>query len=125
MKKFFLLLTFLAVLLIQIIPQPACAASFTQRVSDLRPKAEKGDLQAQNDLALLYCEEGPRQNYKIAFEWFKRAAQKGFPESMYYLANLYSSGLGVKEDRVEAVGWYRKAAAKGHLESKNRSRRFS
>ena len=41
-------------------------------------------------------------------------AQKGDPEAMYQLAELYYNGDGVTESPKEAVKWYEKAAKKGH-----------
>ena len=32
---------------------------------------------------------------------------------------MYSSGLGVRQDRVEAVRWYRRAAEQGSAQAQN------
>ena len=32
---------------------------------------------------------------------------------MYNLGRIYEAGIGVQEDRVQAVTWYRKAAEAG------------
>ena len=45
------------------------------------------------------------------------AAQAGSVEDMYALGQLYQLGLGVKQDRVQAIKWYLAAAQKGHPEA--------
>ena len=38
--------------------------------------------------------------------------------AMYAIGYYYESGLGVKQDDIEAMRWYRKAADKGDPEAK-------
>jgi hypothetical protein len=46
----------------------------------------------------------------FAFEEFRALAKQGDPVGMYWLGNSYLLGRGVREDRVLAESWYRKAA---------------
>jgi hypothetical protein len=42
-------------------------------------------------------------------------ADQGDPDAMFNLGQAYKLGRGVTQDRATALGWYRKAAARGHL----------
>uniref|UniRef100_A0AC34FVA0 MYND-type domain-containing protein n=1 Tax=Panagrolaimus sp. ES5 TaxID=591445 RepID=A0AC34FVA0_9BILA len=53
---------------------------------------------------------GVQKDYKKAVEYFTKAANMGFPEGMYNLANLYHDGNGLKQDYKESMKWYLKAA---------------
>lgn len=58
-----------------------------------------------------------RQNYRRAFELFEKSGGKGDAISLYYLANMYSEGLGVLADEPKARILYLRAAEKGHADS--------
>ena len=47
------------------------------------------------------------------FSDYKAKAEKGNPEAQTLLGLCYHQGLGVKQDDVEAVKWFRKAARQG------------
>ena len=49
-----------------------------------------------------------------------KAAEKGWPQSMFYLGLAYEGGLGVDKDVKEALKWYKKAAAKGHEQARKK-----
>lgn len=51
----------------------------------------------------------PRQFY-----WFRKAAEKGYDRAQFRLGLCYDYGIGVSENRTQAVYWYRKAAEKGY-----------
>ena len=57
--------------------------------------------------------DGVGKDKKLAFEYYKQAAELGHPEAQYNLAQLYEFGQGVKEDRRMAKEWYTKAANQG------------
>lgn len=46
----------------------------------------------------------------IEIRSFKKAAEKGDVEAQINLANCYYYGIGMKQDKKEAVKWWRKAA---------------
>jgi TPR repeat protein len=52
-------------------------------------------------------------NYAEAKSLYLRGAEKGDPNSMYWLGQLYAQGLGVAPDYNASRGWYQKAADHG------------
>lgn len=52
--------------------------------------------------------------YKVAFQYFQKAANLGHIEAQYRLAQMYQKALGVAESNKYAVQWYAKAAMQGH-----------
>ena len=58
------------------------------------------------------------QDYRLAMDYFKRAAEDGEAESMYYLGTCYQYGLGTKKDWVKAKKWFEEASKLGNVESK-------
>ncbi len=62
----------------------------------LRVMAAGGNTEAQLLLGDLFMEgRGIYQNYSMAGNWYKKAAQAGNAESQFKLAGLYQKGLGV------------------------------
>jgi uncharacterized protein len=55
--------------------------------------------------------------YKTAFEYEMTYAELGVLNSQFYVAKAYDEGLQVDENDVEAVKWYKKAAAQSHAEA--------
>jgi TPR repeat protein len=49
------------------------------------------------------------QNFDESTRWFRKAAERGFPDAQLMLGSAYDYGKGVKKDSVEAVRWYRLA----------------
>ena len=45
---------------------------------------------------------------------FRKAAEQGNAKAQFNLGECYVHGTGVARNEVEAVKWYRKAAAQGH-----------
>jgi TPR repeat protein len=58
-------------------------------------------------------------DYEKAYEYYLKAAEKGYVQSMYNLAIYHEKGRHVAKDLSKAVGWYRKAADYGHTYSEN------
>ena len=56
-------------------------------------------------------------NYQGAYVLFNDLAQKGDPESEYYLAQLFNKGLGVTMDRERALFWLKKSADHKYVEA--------
>ncbi len=68
--------------------------------------ARIGNTNAQEAVALmLFNGWGTSKNIKESVRWFKRAAKKLKPLSLYYLGNIYFQGQGVKKDIIEAAMW--------------------
>jgi hypothetical protein len=89
----------------------------------LKDKANAGDAASQIEIGDRYAQAGsavlhdaPKlcaSNYKIAAEWYRKAAEQGSIAGQIHLAQLYRDGKGVDRDMVQAAEWYRKAAEQG------------
>jgi TPR repeat protein len=82
--------------------------------------AEGGDPDAQVELGQRYEDgEGVEQNYKLAAEWFRRAAEHvpdlgGAGQGRNRLGLLYLEGLGVPLDYVRAYFWFSLNGSEGN-----------
>ena len=75
--------------------------------SELWAKAEKRDR----------GEDGRPGNSAEAMALYKQAAQGGFLNAQWTLANRYRNGVGVLRSDAEAARWLKLAAAQGHMQS--------
>ncbi|HEX9653136.1 MAG TPA: VWA domain-containing protein [bacterium] len=87
-----------------------------------RKGAQAGNGQAMTKLGVMnYLGRGTGLDYAQAFSWFQKGAAAGDEEGMYYLASMYDYARGVeREDDVQAVEWYRKAAKLGQEGARER-----
>ena len=84
---------------------------------DLLTKAKSGDTDAQADVANCYFEglkdENEkiivRQNYKLAFEWFKKSADKGNINGILGLADYFDTEIDGYKDTKKSIKLYKKA----------------
>ena len=87
--------------------------SFSQMNFSIPQKAIDGDVKAQFNLGLIYFKGQPRfgipKNYKRAFYWWKKSAEKGHYKAQYGLYILYVKGLGTLKDLNRANYWKEKA----------------
>jgi uncharacterized protein len=60
-----------------------------------------------------------KEQYAQAFAPLKEKAEQGHPQAQYAVGWMYQLGKGVAMDKQAAIGWYKKAADKGHLSSQN------
>jgi hypothetical protein len=83
----------------------------------LLAKATAGDAAAQVTVGESYASgTGVAQDYKMAAEWYRKAADKGDIAGELHLAALYrDGGKGFARDMVQAAEWYRKAADQGDV----------
>jgi len=80
----------------------------------LRPIAEEGDPQAQDELGVMYeTGHGVPPNFDEAVKWYRRAADQRYAPAERNLGRMYEDGHGVTRNYDEAVKWYRRAAAQG------------
>lgn len=106
-------------------PDPNFSHSvYLQPYAKLRQSAERGDPEAQFDLGYLYYMAGKDpaivgmpQSYKLAAEWYGKAARQGHSRAQYNMAVLHLQGEGVARDPVEAYAWLLLASANGHATS--------
>jgi TPR repeat protein len=81
-----------------------------------RRAAERGYVQAQINLAIMYHNgEGVQKDAAESFRWYRRAADQGHRSSQFWVANCYYNGHVVAKDDREAVRWYRRAAEQDHV----------
>lgn len=62
---------------------------------------------------MYYLGQGVLKDYKIAYDWYERAADKGDALSMYNISLLYERGEGVRQDDRDSFKWCEKAAKSG------------
>jgi len=78
----------------------------------LRPLAQKGNAEAQNNLGLMYAMgRGVPQDYAAAERWYHMAADKGVASAQNNLGVMYTGGQGVKQDYIQAYMWFTLAAS--------------
>ncbi len=59
-------------------------------------------------------EENKTTNYREAFKWYKKAADKGLDAAQWKLGYMYALGLGVEKDLEKSIYWRKKAAEQGY-----------
>ena len=90
---------------------------------DLRENADRGDVNAQSDLGVMYASgQGVEQDHKEAVKWYQKAADQGHAGAQSNLGVKYDDGDGVLEDDVQAYAWYNISAANGSASGKTNKR---
>ncbi|HVJ43793.1 MAG TPA: tetratricopeptide repeat protein [Dongiaceae bacterium] len=80
--------------------------------------AQDNDPAAITNLGIMYEKGiGVKQDVKNAEALYLRAANLGYAQGQFDLANLYYNGNGIKQDFKQAGRWYMAAAMSGHLRS--------
>lgn len=103
----------------------------SQAIPFLREAAELGHLEAQFKLGLRYYGDFSTfmslldPSFKVPYElenganqiesynWFKKAAEKGHPQAMYYLSECLKEGIGVRANLSNSIECLKEAAKKG------------
>lgn len=85
-------------------------------IDKLLSKAKSGDLEAQFDLGWAY-EVGDelKPDLRMAFHWFKTAAEGGHAQAMHKTGYMYEKGFGTASNEKRAFEWYKKAADAGDI----------
>lgn len=86
----------------------------------MRLAADRGFTRAEYGLGWLHENDSSSDpnfgNFKVAAEWYEKAALKNYAEAQFRLGRLYYAGkLG--HDHPRAAFWFRKAADQHHLEA--------
>jgi TPR repeat protein len=76
--------------------------------------AKKGNAAAQYAYGMINYQ---RKNYKVAADWFLKAANQGHQNAQYYLGKMYQQGLGVEKNYARAYFLYSLSADKGFADS--------
>jgi len=85
-------------------------------LQEFKPLAEKGDRDAQFNLAQMYAAgRGVPQDYVAAAAWFSKAAQQGDVGAQRFLGQMYWMGHGVPKSVPEAINWWSAAARNGDV----------
>lgn len=84
--------------------------------SVIRPAAEAGNPRAQNILAGAYQNGwSVAPDPQAALEWYRRAADQGYPVALFNLGLLHTYGrLGLTPDPVAGRGWFGRAVAQDY-----------
>lgn len=89
-------------------------------MAQLRADAERGDVKAQNIIALAYFHgTGMPKNPQEAMRWLHKAADQGSGTALSLLGTMYYQGIGVPKDSAEAVRYWQKAAEKYDLDAQS------
>jgi len=88
-------------------------ATFGQLRERLRERAEKGDAEAQFELAKMYetGRGGLTKNFVEAERLYRLSAEQGDAFAQASLAILYRFGKGIPRDYVQAYVWFSLAAS--------------
>jgi TPR repeat protein len=106
-----------AVLVALVLLNVSCEVQ-TPEIDALRARAEQGDVEAQNNLGLMYDNgEGVPQDYAEVVRWYRLAAEQGLASAQFNLGLMYDTGYGVPEDDAEAMRWHRLAADQGQAQA--------
>ncbi|MDR3670227.1 MAG: tetratricopeptide repeat protein [Holophaga sp.] len=80
----------------------------------LRASAERGDLEAQARLGVMYYwGEGAPMDWQEAKGWLRKAAERGSMDAQAKLGAMFFLGQGGARDLDESVKWFRMAAEQG------------
>lgn len=81
-----------------------------QKFADIKTSAEEGNAYFQWIYGSM-LERGryAKQNHKLAFQFYLRAARQNYPHAMHDLARCYTHGIGTRLNDKEAFAWLVKA----------------
>ena len=77
----------------------------------LKEKVKKNDVEAMNQLGLLYLSD-LFYKYESAVELFEKASEKGHQNATYNLGYCYFAGKGVEQDYKKALSLFLRVAEK-------------
>jgi len=96
------------------VPTAWSTESKPQSAPEIVAAAERGDADAQFQLARAYLRgEGVPKDVKKAFELMKASADQGNADAIGGLGYFFSNGIAVPKDEKQALEWFRKGAEKG------------
>lgn len=92
------------------------AQIYYNSMSEIKREVNKGNAQGMYDMGCCYYNGsfGVEQDFKVAVEWFRKAADKGNSNAMYMLGCCYIDEEGVELDYIEGLKYLRLANQKGH-----------
>jgi len=91
---------------------------YARVVRDLTPLAERGDMEAQYQLALMYANgRGVARDQTQAATWFEKATAVLDPGAQFNLGIMYFERQGVPRDYEQAAHWFKRAGERGDSEA--------
>lgn len=85
-----------------------------REVARLTPSAERGDANAQYELANMYMDgKGVEQDFDKALRLYELSANQGFTKAQHFLGVIYDKGRGISRHDAKARKWYCLAAEGG------------
>jgi TPR repeat protein len=95
------------------------SGDFQKAATIFEPAAEKGDPEAQVNIAFMYyCGMHFPKDQKKAAQWYLKAAKQNHANAQFSLGTLYENGEGVPRDLKEAYFWYSLAEKKGDKDAR-------
>ena len=80
----------------------------------MKQAAERGHIKAMSNLVLDYLNgDGVKQSDKMAVHWAEELIKRNSGLGYYHMAYFLEQGIGVRQDHVAALIYYRKAADLG------------
>ncbi|MDQ6960423.1 MAG: tetratricopeptide repeat protein [Mariprofundaceae bacterium] len=87
---------------------------------DFRASAERGNAEAQYNLAMLYDRGlGVENDDSEALKWYRQAAEQGYAKAQYNLGMMYYFGKGVPQNTVTGYQWIILASDRGEKAAKD------
>ena len=83
-------------------------------LDEITALAHSGNTEAQVLLGDYYASTSEDENDVLAYEWYRRAADRGSVEGLYKLGKCYYMGAGVKKDIPWALTCWRLAGEMGY-----------
>ncbi len=99
------IIVFAFLIVLGIVAYPSAKEAYVSSCVNIAVKYENGD--------------GVEQDYEIALEWYKKAADNGNTDAMYSIGCMFADGHGVEQDYAKAMEWYRNAADNGNADAMN------
>lgn len=99
---------------------PPFPRKWETNLTQLTATAQKGDPDAQFDLAM-HCVygRGTPQNLPAAFELVRRAANQNYAPAQYVFGVFHKYGIAVATNLTTADEWFQKAANQGYVPAKH------
>ncbi len=90
------------------------SGDFAKAAAIFAPAAEKGDPEAQVNIAFMYyCGMHVEKNHKLAAEWYRKAADQNHANAQFSLGTMNENGEGIARNLDEAYFWYSLAEKQG------------
>jgi TPR repeat protein len=81
--------------------------------------AEAGFAPAQVALASNYWHgtDGFPRDLSLALKWYRKAAEQGYADAIFYVGFFYYDGIGIPKNKPESRKWFVEAAKQNHLDA--------